>query len=402
MGAAAGAAAATPSTTSTTAPGAPPPTTVVLLPPPPPFPLGNDFGRLIRVHRDEGLAALSAAGRDVTTATQQLAYAGEHVKIAQSALRQAHAQVRAVARRMIKIREQIKVLAVEAYMDGSSVQITGALSSLTSAHDIVELGRDMTFVNSSHDRMQQLVDYERQQQALAADGLDAATKTLGETIGQQHAAEATLAEGQQRRTAATAEIDQAARDLQRFFDDATTSASPIVGPSRLTADDLVAYVDSLRLNPAPHLTVPMRTLAEMYISEGSAEGIRGDVAFAQSVLETGAFTFPGHGLLDPVDNNFAGIDACDSCKHGDRFASALDGVRAQIQLLRVYADPTLNSITDFAHPVALLHEPRLRSTGFAQTWYALGGRWATGPNYGFHIYDIYLQMVRVSERKTGS
>ncbi len=40
------------------------------------------------------------------------------------------------------------------------------------------------------------------------------------------------------------------------------------------------------------------------------------------------------------DNNFAGIGACDSCAGGDRFANAREGVRAQIQLLRFYADPT--------------------------------------------------------------
>jgi hypothetical protein len=403
VGIGAAAAGATTSTTASTPSTtvAPVPTTVAILPPPPLFPLGDDFGRLIRVHRDEGLAALSVANRDITTSTQQLASAAEHVKIAQSALRQARVNVHLVARRLVKIHDQIKVLAVEAYMAGSSGQITGALSSLTSAHDVVELGRNMTFANSAHVRMQDLVEYERHQQTIAAATLDAATKTLGETLGRQRAAGASLAGGQQRRAAATAEIEQAARDLQRFFDTANTSASPIMGPSRLTAGDLVAYIDSLHLNPAPHLTVPMPTLAEMYISEGNAEGIRGDVAFAQSILETGAFTFPGHGLLDPVDNNFAGIDACDSCKHGDKFESALAGVRAQMQLLRVYADPTLNKITDFAHPVALLHEPRLRTTGFARTWYALGGRWATGPNYGFHIYDIYLQMVAVSRRKAG-
>ena len=71
-----------------------------------------------------------------------------------------------------------------------------------------------------------------------------------------------------------------------------------MGPSQLTADDLVAYIDSLHLHP--QLTVPLRTLAGYYISEGNAEGVRGDVAFAQSILETGAFMFPGHGLVVPT------------------------------------------------------------------------------------------------------
>jgi hypothetical protein len=172
-----------------------------------------------------------------------------------------------------------------------------------------------------------------------------------------------------------------------------------MGPTMLTADDLVAYIDSLHLKHPPQLTVPLQTLAGYYISEGEAEGVRGDVAFAQSVLETGAFTFPGHGLLVPTDNNFAGIDACDSCKHGDLFLTAQLGVRAQIQLLRVYADPTLKQVDQFAHPVALLHQPHLGGSGHSRTWYSLGGTWATGPNYGFHVYDIYMQIVALAQRR---
>ena len=225
----------------------------------------------------------------------------------------------------------------------------------------------------------------------------AATKASEKAVGDWRTATRNLADAQQRAAAARAAADQVERDQARFFELATTSASPIMGPSLLTADDLVAYIDSLGVHP--HLTVPIRTLAGFFISEGNAEGIRGDVAFAQSILETGAFMYPGHGLVLPTDNNYAGINACDSCKHGDLFESALIGVRAQMQLLRTYADPTLENVEDFANPLALLHEFRVRSTGHSKTWYSLGGRWATGPNYGFHIYDIYRQMVRLSERK---
>ena len=69
---------------------------------------------------------------------------------------------------------------------------------------------------------------------------------------------ASLSDAQSRKSTAIADIAQAARDEARFFADATTSASPIMGPSRLTADDLVAYIASLGLHP--HLTVPLRTL----------------------------------------------------------------------------------------------------------------------------------------------
>ena len=52
-------------------------------------------------------------------------------------------------------------------------------------------------------------------------------------------------------------------------------------------------------------------------------------------------------MVRPYNNNFAGIGACDSCGNGFQFSSALNGVRAQIQLLRNYAD--INS-RDHQHP----------------------------------------------------
>jgi len=375
----------------TTAPTTAPVTTVPLLPPPPPFPLGDDFGRMLLVRQRDGQAALAAATADIATTTQQVALTSDHVKVAERARVQARVHAEQVKRRIVAIHEQVKALAVDAYMMGSSPQITGALSSFASAHDIVTLSQNLTFVHSSHDRLLALVALERREQQRAVKQVQGATTALGDALDQWHAAQAGLADAQQRRATALADIDRAVSDQARFFRLATTSASPIMGPSRLTADDLVAYIDSLHLHPK--LTVPLPTLAGYYIAEGNAEGVRGDVAFAQSILETGAFMFPGHGLLDPVDNNFAGIDACDSCKHGDRFETALIGVRAQMQLLRIYADPTVKKITDLANPLALLHEPRLGFSGHVQTWYALGGRWATGPNYGFHVYDIYVKMV---------
>ena len=391
-----------PTTTTATPPVPPsttPPTTVAALPPPPPFPLGDDFGRLMLLHKAAAVAAFATATNDIAASGDLVTQAQDHVKVAQRAEAEVHQHAIAVEDKLATMHEQVKALAVEAYMTGTSVQLTGALSSFASARDIVDLQRNLTLVHSSNDALLQLVTLEQQEQRRVAGQISAAAKATATAIDKWHAAMYRLGDAQQRRAQAIADIARAARDQVRFFADATTSASPIMGPSLLTADDLVAYIASLGLHPK--LTVPLHTLAEWYISEGAAEGVRGDVAFAQSILETGAFMFPGHGLLVPGDNNFAGIDACDSCKHGDRFASAHLGVRAQIQLLRVYSDPSLQKITDLAHGLALLHEPKLGFSGHVQTWYALGSHWATGANYGFHIYDIYLKMVTLA-RRSGS
>src|SRR5262249_59062996 len=70
---------------------------------------------------------------------------------------------------------------------------------------------------------------------------------------------------------------------------------------------------------------------QMYIDEGSAEHGRGDVAVAQPDIETGGST------AGASDNNFSGLGACDSCGGQNNFPTALDGIRAQIQLLKAYA-----------------------------------------------------------------
>ena len=106
----------------------------------------------------------------------------------------------------------------------------------------------------------------------------------------------------------------------------------------------------------------------------------------------GGFSFPGGGQLDGNDNNFAGIGACDSCAHGFRFADAREGVRAQMQALRIYCDKDL-AIDTLAEPLVM---PKMLTLGFrgkVQSWWDLWGTWATGDLYGQRVYDIYERMV---------
>ncbi|MBK6858394.1 MAG: glucosaminidase domain-containing protein [Microthrixaceae bacterium] len=50
-------------------------------------------------------------------------------------------------------------------------------------------------------------------------------------------------------------------------------------------------------------------LARYYVEEGAAEGVTGDVAFAQSIVETGYFAFSAR--VPPELNNFSGLGAVD-------------------------------------------------------------------------------------------
>ncbi|HEX3453907.1 MAG TPA: glucosaminidase domain-containing protein, partial [Gaiellaceae bacterium] len=136
---------------------------------------------------------------------------------------------------------------------------------------------------------------------------------------------------------------------------ATTPTLSVMGPSQLTAAELVNYYRTVDHHTFPYrvvnlnpftgtvTAVPLEDLANLFITEGARYNVRGDVAFAQSIVETAWFNFPDWGQVRPWNNNFAGIGACDSCSNGFQFPSLQDGVRAQIQLLRNYAD--INSRT---------------------------------------------------------
>jgi len=161
-----------------------------------------------------------------------------------------------------------------------------------------------------------------------------------------------------------------------------TPLPTIMGPSALNAGELAGWYAGTHYQA--NTTVPMATLAGYYVSSGTTAGLRGDIAFAQSIVETGYFTFPSGGQLLGSDNNFAGIGACDSCAHGWRFPDAQTGVAAQVQLLQAYATPK-------KIPTPLVG--RVSVAGCCQTWLSLSGVWATATNYGYAILTIYKEIL---------
>ncbi len=171
----------------------------------------------------------------------------------------------------------------------------------------------------------------------------------------------------------------------------------IMGPSRVTATQMAAWFRSRTRSPY-RAGVPLDELVALYLLEGSRAGVRGDIAFAQSILETRWFSFPDGGLLTPAQNNFAGIGACDSCVTGVTFATVQLGVRAQMQQLRRYADPTSRSWNIGASPVRPLwatdaaYDAMNRTHGWAPTWQSLSGTWATSTSYAANINLLYNSM----------
>jgi hypothetical protein len=75
----------------------------------------------------------------------------------------------------------------------------------------------------------------------------------------------------------------------------TSSNDPkILGASQLTAAEIAHYVN--KVLAAHNLTwkpeISPTQMAQLFINEGTAVGVRGDVAFCQSILETAWFAWP--------------------------------------------------------------------------------------------------------------
>jgi hypothetical protein len=170
----------------------------------------------------------------------------------------------------------------------------------------------------------------------------------------------------------------------------------IMGPARLDARQLAAWINGRQPRPAGgySASVNVETLTQYYIEEGEDEGVTGDVAFAQAVLETGWFRFTG--TVPASANNFAGIGAADVNPGPAVFADARTGVRAHIQHLRAYADPTATACATppLRNPCV---DPRFHLVapkGRAPTWNHLGnGNWASADGYGAKILVLYHEAL---------
>jgi flagellum-specific peptidoglycan hydrolase FlgJ len=221
-----------------------------------------------------------------------------------------------------------------------------------------------------------------------AESLEADTKRL-----EADRAEAELQ--RQQAVAARAAVEDLLSRQRKLL--AALDVIPVMGTAQLTARQMADWFESTGMPYRLSGGMAIRDLAQIYIEEGADEDVRGDVAFAQSVLETGYFRYA-------LDNNYAGLGACDSCAGEPGFPSPRDGVRAQIQHLKNYGDPDSRT-PGLAHPpsptwygadpvVAAHNFDTFFAKGRAQTWQVMGrGNWATDPNYSTKVIGIYIRMV---------
>lgn len=175
----------------------------------------------------------------------------------------------------------------------------------------------------------------------------------------------------------------------------TTGSVPVMGVNDVSGAQIAAWFNQ-HAQPSTRYaaTVPVAQLAQMFVDEGAAEGVRGDIAFVQSIVETGWFRFGGS--VPASYNNFSGLGATGTASQPiARFATARLGIRAQIQHLRRYADSTATRCA-----VPPLHfacvDPRFDlvvPAGKARTWNQMGnGNWATATTYASSILNLYNDM----------
>ena len=377
----------TPSTPSTTAPAE------VAVPVP-------DAGALDRLLADARAAAtalraqqLASAEAAVRAADAQSAQARARLAERQAAADAAASAVAAAEQDVATWRERISAFAADAYMrvgtdrDESLTQISGS--------------DDPEAVSAADDSRRTSI-YADNAVAAARRGRAAATRRLQTARAERATADDAVAVARSDLDAlsaigdSTRTIADAVRSAPLAVDTEAVAAGlsarggpTILGPSLLGADDLAAFV---RARGAADPSIDLDALAAAYVDEGDAEGVRADVAWAQSIVETGAFGFAG-SMVHPDDHNYAGIGACDSCTSGFRYATPQLGVRAQIQLLRTYADRRVTSRSLSRPPVGRPPE-QVGVRGCCTTWMALSGRWATGPQYGIKILTVYNEMLR--------
>lgn len=290
-------------------------------------------------------------------------------------------------------------LAVESYtlaLSGTSATHDASAALLEDSDNFERYVRTTEYSGAAWNSLNRGVAAAERQLAQAEAATEAAIETrqqLERRIGTAQAAlDAAVTNAQ---TVAAQGVEAIAVAAATGSDLAVEGLGPtIVGETILTPEDLAAY-SARRSGAAP--SVDLLELARLFVLEGTAEGVRGDIAWAQSILETGNFGYRG-SMVSTSDNNYAGIGACDSCASGFAYPTPQMGVRAQIQLLHTYADDNLTT-ADLAFPPAGKPPESSSVRGCCDTWMELSGVWATGPGYGVKILTIYNEMLAFAAQR---
>ena len=180
-----------------------------------------------------------------------------------------------------------------------------------------------------------------------------------------------------------------------MVDDATNNELgyyTIMGSSTATVEQMVEdYLaqgvsypgDVLGKGGAPEI----EDFCQILYEECEAEGVRAEVAFAQSMLETGWLQFQGDSTAEQY--NFAGLGTTGGGVKGIYFPDVRTGLRAQVQHLKAYASSdNLNGecVDERFDLVNRESAPYVEWLGIQEN--PNGGGWAAGANYGDKLLKL--------------
>ena len=205
------------------------------------------------------------------------------------------------------------------------------------------------------------------------------------------------------------EENKKAKDKQQNANNKTESVSendvqetiaegqyPIMGTSPVTAEQLVSYFKSAGVSyPSEELgeggADSIETFATMYCEEAAAEGVRPEVAFVQTMKETGWLQFGGDVSVNQF--NFAGLGTTGGGVPGNSYPDVRTGIRAQVQHLKAYAstEPLNQACVDERYEYVLKGcAPYVEWLGQKEN--PAGTGWATAEKYGYSIVSMIGKM----------
>lgn len=174
---------------------------------------------------------------------------------------------------------------------------------------------------------------------------------------------------------------------------------PIMGKSSVTVDQMVEYFKtSGEKYPSAALSKggadSIETFCQMYYDEAVAEGVRPEVAFVQTMKETGWLQYGGDASIDQF--NFAGLGTTGGGVAGNSYPDVRTGIRAQIQHLKAYAteDSLKQACVDERYEyVTKGCAPYVEWLGQQENPKGYG--WATADNYGYSIVDMISNLKKM-------
>lgn len=361
----------------------------------------DPFDEQIAAAESEALEAQAAAHESaarLAAAQEQLVVVETQIAAVQTRIAELEAQIPALRAQAAELRRIVRHRAASLYKS------TGALSK----YNALPLNPSLRAV-----RRQRLADAAAKQDDAAMDELEAIAVQLEATKTELATQQATLAAEQAELAQVEAELASQQDEFQRRVTIANAAleraralgalrarGEPVMGPTILNAAQMAGWWRTRSYDfQVPGMTI--EGLAQIFVEEGLAENVRGDLAFAQSIVETG-------GFRASPNNNFAGLGWCDSCATGRRFPTARDGVRAQIQHLKNYADETSRAFGLRYPPSpywygsdpgqAQRNFDTFFAKGWAPTWSDMGhGNWATDRTYSGKVLRVYADMVAYAQ-----